>query len=89
MGLAYDTLGRYDRAVKSFDHILKRDQGQIHVWYARGMALFHLGQYADAVRSFDRVLESRAMTGMKWIGSTSDLALFERDEAETPQKQKP
>ncbi|KUK60271.1 MAG: Tetratricopeptide TPR_2 repeat protein, partial [Methanoculleus marisnigri] len=48
-----------------------------------------LGQYAEAVRSFDRVLENRAMTGMKWIGSSSDLALFERDEPGTPRKQKP
>ena len=89
MGLVYDMLGRYDRAVKAFDHILKRDQSHLHVWYARGMALFRLGNYADAVQSFDRVLESKAMAGMKWIGSGTDLALFERDEVDTLLKQEP
>ena len=29
------------------------------------------------------------MAGMKWIGSSTDLALFEREEVETPRKQKP
>ncbi len=86
MGLAYDTLGQYDRAVKAFDQVLKHDQTKFHVWYNRGISLFRLGHYAEAVRSFDRVMEKRRDGSVKWVGTGSDLILFNRDESAATQK---
>ncbi|VVB72793.1 Tetratricopeptide repeat protein [uncultured archaeon] len=48
------SMGRWDKAVDSYDHILSRNQSNSRAWRERGYALQRLGRYNEANESYQK-----------------------------------
>jgi tetratricopeptide (TPR) repeat protein len=51
------SMGRWDRALESYDDILARNQSNALAWKERGYALQKLGRYDEANESYERSRE--------------------------------
>ncbi|MFZ2471170.1 MAG: tetratricopeptide repeat protein [Methanothrix sp.] len=51
------SMGRWDKAVESYDEILSRNQSNARAWKERAYALEKLGRYHEANESFEKALE--------------------------------
>jgi tetratricopeptide (TPR) repeat protein len=51
------SMGRWDKAVESYDDILSRNQSNLRAWEERAYALQKLGRYNEANESYERARE--------------------------------
>jgi tetratricopeptide (TPR) repeat protein len=51
------SMGRWDKAVESYDEILSRNQSNARAWKERAYALEKLGRYHEANESFEKARE--------------------------------
>ena len=57
LGDAFLAEGRYQEAAAEYDAALKREPGNVEIWYSLGAAYFRQMQYPLAVQAFDRVVQ--------------------------------
>ena len=51
------SMGRWDKAVESYDDILSRNQSNVRAWEERAYALQKLGRYNEANESYEKARE--------------------------------
>ena len=56
-GLALNSLGRYDEAIKCYDKAIEIDPNDADAWNNKGLALNSLGNNDEAKKCYDRSRE--------------------------------
>jgi tetratricopeptide (TPR) repeat protein len=50
-------MGRWDKAVESYDNILSRNQSNLQAWKDKGYALEKQGKYSEAIDAYAKAKE--------------------------------
>lgn len=65
-GLGFASVGRYERAISSYDVALKVDSHFSDAFYMKGVALEQLGRYKEALEAYDQALVYNQRYSSAW-----------------------
>lgn len=74
--------GRYERAIISYDKVIKKQPNCYLAWASRGWALRRLGRYEEALNSYEKAIDIKPEDNLGWYGKANSLRELQRyDEA--------